>query len=598
MSDKKVKTKKAPSSSPEPTAEPSSSEASAVKQKLFILKSSPKGMKNAEQFLKNRDFIVVSTTDVKMAINDILSGQASYIMLSADHNNPKVMKLPAIIKQTFNTPVILFSEGLSPRGAISLRESGHPYVLYPPVSGPAVERMILKIERDKKEKTEEAQNSAAFNGGNDGASSVHVKSGAVAAKSQDDVISQTQKAQQEFAKIFAGETSGANSDFSFNLTAESGLSPHQSSAAYMGSAGSVAQQGDAEAVRDYLNQEGIDPSTASTHMPKQSAGGPANSAQATANSLTDGTAGESEASQSSLLPKFIGQNKKGDMYIPPKGGGEIKTSSLAEFQSTQAGAPHLTGLSEGSINQAPLPNEVERAPGASLITFKTDENSSFLIKGAQHAVDRSSRFVTGKNIKKVQSCTRVGCFNIQSSRFAGYVIVAFGEKDKLDMDFNKNIQRYLFEYLKMNGIEVKVEELVALKINEVNFEEWSIKEADFLMTSVHEGNEIALAFFPHEKKEAPLEVSAQVHMAKMTIDEIKPDEPVEFDVYIYLPANEKYVRYTAKNGIMYSSQKNRLKTRGHDKIHIRKESESDLSRYRVQNFLNDKIAHFRSRKTA
>ncbi|MEK6556131.1 MAG: hypothetical protein AABZ31_12875, partial [Bdellovibrionota bacterium] len=40
-----------------------------VKQKLFILKAKAKNLKNAEQFLKNRDFEIVSTTDMKIAIS-------------------------------------------------------------------------------------------------------------------------------------------------------------------------------------------------------------------------------------------------------------------------------------------------------------------------------------------------------------------------------------------------------------------------------------------------------------------------------------------------------------------------------------------------
>ena len=122
MSETNKKVKKAQGIHEASKAEESSAAAQASdqnKQKLFILKSKPKSLKNAEQFLKNRDFIVVSTSDIKMALNDILSGQASYIMLSTDHSNPKVTKLPGVIKQTFDTPVILFSEGLSPRGVRS-----------------------------------------------------------------------------------------------------------------------------------------------------------------------------------------------------------------------------------------------------------------------------------------------------------------------------------------------------------------------------------------------------------------------------------------------------------------------------------------------
>jgi hypothetical protein len=616
-----------------PASAEKSAESTTIKQKLFILKAKSKNLKNAEQFLKNRDFEVVSTTDMKVAISTILSGQASVIMLSADHTNPKVLKLPQIIQQSFNPIIIIFSEGVSQKGIAALRECRHPYVLYPPVSGPAVERMILKIEREKKEKLDaekkEVDRVVRENSHEHGT----MKFSGTVNSNDADIIMQAKTVEKELAEILSGDSAV---DSSFSDTQDDGEEDSYTGFAQGQSThGSHATQDDASDVRNYLNQDSNDPASegssgeirgpgyAGTHRapgakgPGTRAQGESESEDSTngigafspsgqgsqsginSQSSTTAEVNESEGNQDSEasragLPKFVGMNRKGDKHTSTQG--EDDHGHQSSFEEAGGSKSHVTKPVEVTREGELTPAEILSKKGLNILTFKADDNASFLIKGTKHAVENTARYVQGKKVSKIQSCTKVSCFKVEASKFSGFVIVAFGEKDKIDVQFNKNIQTYLCEYLKINGLEVNTGDLQELKLKEVNFEEWSVREADFLMTSIHEGNEIALAFFPQEKRDAPLELSAQADMAKMTIDEIKADEPVEFDVYIHLPTNNKYVRYTPKNGTMYSSQKNRLKSGGHAKIHIRKESESDLSRYRVQNFLNDKIENFKKSK--
>jgi hypothetical protein len=62
--------------------------------------------------------------------------------------------------------------------------------------------------------------------------------------------------------------------------------------------------------------------------------------------------------------------------------------------------------------------------------------------------------------------------------------------------------------------------------------------------------------------------------------------------------NQKYVRYTAQGGTFYQSQKDRLKEKGVNNLHIRKDSIHDLKRYKAQNYLNDKIAEYKAKLEA
>ncbi|MEK6553992.1 MAG: hypothetical protein AABZ31_02030, partial [Bdellovibrionota bacterium] len=447
-------------------------------------------------------------------------------MLSTDDSNPKVMQLPKIIQSSFNTPIIIFSEGVSPKGAAALRESRHPYILYPPVSGPAGERMILKIERDRKEKTEvEASGGKAHVAADHQQDHSTMKFSGTNRGSHDDIIMQSKRAEQEFNKIFSNDSpvdsNTSVSDYEASgdsNTSASGFGPN--SRAY--TPGLEAEDGDdAEVVLNYLNKEtdgeaagtpGFSPDKgpkrpraqgADSDFNEDSSGGTpgfsgstgtasgrqdnnSESAGGFSDSLED--ANEDSSQKPGIgLPKFVGMNKKGDMVVGQNTPNIQSEDNASAFTPTGTPNSHMRKGIETPDNELTAA-EILAKKGVNLLTFKSDDNASFLIKGTKHAIENSSRFIQGSKVSKIQSCTKVSCFNLESSKFSGYVIVAFGEKDKIDEQFNKNIQAYLAEYLKINGLEVKTADISALKIKEVNFEEWSIREADFLMTTIHEGS--------------------------------------------------------------------------------------------------------------
>ena len=85
-------------------------------------------------------------------------------------------------------------------------------------------------------------------------------------------------------------------------------------------------------------------------------------------------------------------------------------------------------------------------------------------------------------------------------------------------------------------------------------------------------------------------------MVKLSIDDLKEDAVVEFDLYIYMPGNNKYLLYTPQGMRFYGNQKNRLREKGVSHIHLRKESASSVIKYKAQNFLNEKIESYKATK--
>ncbi|HRO68354.1 MAG TPA: hypothetical protein PL182_12365, partial [Pseudobdellovibrionaceae bacterium] len=199
-------------------------------------------------------------------------------------------------------------------------------------------------------------------------------------------------------------------------------------------------------------------------------------------------------------------------------------------------------------------------------------------------------------VQKIQDSSNVACLIVESPRFSGYLVAALGKNRKIDERFIETIRERLFKFLKDNGESVADEGTMNLRIKRVDFEDWAVECAEFLRKSVHNGEEIAMAFFPFSEAKTKVVDSASVEMGAVDVREISPDVTLEFNLYIYLPTNKKYVLYTPRGAKFYGSQKERLMEMGVSHVHVKRTEVQDVDKYRAQNYLNSKIDEFQSRK--
>ena len=113
--------------------------------KLFFIISPKYKLGAVENFLKKRDYLVYSESDVKAGLLQLIEIQPDFVFIALDHPNPKVALLPQIIEQCIETNVIPFTHAGGKNEIKKLDESTLIHKIYPPLSGPAVERMTLKI---------------------------------------------------------------------------------------------------------------------------------------------------------------------------------------------------------------------------------------------------------------------------------------------------------------------------------------------------------------------------------------------------------------------------------------------------------------------
>ncbi|CAN5643374.1 hypothetical protein BH10BDE1_BH10BDE1_11660 [soil metagenome] len=399
---------------------------------LFVIKAKEKSSTGFESFLRNRGWDVVATSDIKLALSALFDRPVHCVLITVEHSNPSCMKIPGILAQTSKIPFILFSEGLTPGGTNILRGSEHPYILAAPVSGPAIERMVLRIEKE-----------------------IATASGATgsSALSRDENVTIIQREPNDSEK-----------------------------------------------------EEHV-------HLRGEPSG--------------------------------------------PKG--------IKEFSR-----------------------------------FEPKENGSVLDRAATKALKEASVFSTETDgtLRMLDRKARVCCVHVESGLFVGVLVVAFATDRDDGSEFMQNFKTLLMGHLNDEGVTTSIVEVPEFCLNEVSFEEWSVAEAAFLRKSVHHNGEIGVSFFRHNLVTQPLRESEDITMSRIGLQEIREDVALAFDVYIYLPVNKKYIRYAAKERFLYDTQRERLNAGGVEDVHIKRESEKDVARYRLQIELNDKLRSYAGKKSA
>lgn len=72
-----------------------------ISKTLLILKGNANSTGTAEQFLRNREWVVFSTTNLKDFLTHIIQKKPSFVMISVDHPSKKVLMMPKVLIQSF-----------------------------------------------------------------------------------------------------------------------------------------------------------------------------------------------------------------------------------------------------------------------------------------------------------------------------------------------------------------------------------------------------------------------------------------------------------------------------------------------------------------
>jgi hypothetical protein len=414
------------------------------KKSLVIISATPRGLSGTQAYLESRGWNVKSTDDLKIALHLMMTEQPETVLVCMDHPNKNVNMLPQLIQERVRCCVIATTQKSTVENYHLLRGIQCEYKLFPPSSGPSVERITGKY------------------------------------------------------------------------------------------------------IRKLNSMAGVP----STREPKRSG----------------------------ISPRMFRLNLDHE-----KPGSVIDYANL-DFKQKIADKP-LLNPSESSINV--------RSPITPTTTGNRLPDDHLLVRGTERLI---SEIIdpegTPETALSIHITTQITCMLIECESFQGYLVAALGKDCHLDDNFTGIVHRHLSKFLEEKGQTLGPSEVYHMSIKPVAFLDWAEEYAGFLRKSVHKENEVAFAFFPLEGVRATYQPSSAEDMLSVPLTELFGEAKVEFNLYIFFPANKKYVLYTPAGSVFYNLQKDRLAQRGIGHLHIKREDLKELNRYRAQKYFNTIVEEY------
>lgn len=565
--------------------------------RIFIIKPTSGSMTGAETYLKNRGWQVASGSSLKDCLQFLMKNRPDFVLITADHKNKKINMLPKVLKQAFGIYMIAYSEVQTSASYRAIENMAVDHRIFQTPSGPTIERTLRAIQKEIEEAKNKPENVE--------------EEFSVEEKQQ-----QAEKAKTAFSQLMGGAADGNDEDSAIGFTGSGNGTPGSG----IGNGFSALEKNGSKDFEVHISKEGSSPNFLKVD------GAKSDGFKFTQESGETGGFNFNQSGGSAgpdLAAKQSGPGISGEMAARQNGisgsHDEKKPAGFSNASDWEGLTPDYPKVNKEKGNghwqagdpvaekgnghwQAGDPNSAPTKIIQNVGIQESGLKESVMSQAVDQAVKKTvihSRAAKEGGVEKILEATKAACILVNSAAFTGYVIAVLGKDRPIDDEFMVTIRGHLVQYLKDQGHDLDAVDLMNLQINQVEFNSWALEKAEFLKTTVHDDKEISVAFFAVEKNklQTKFEESKNISKLKVNIADLKANTPVEFDLYLHLEANDKYILYTPENFPIYENQLSRLKDKGVGHIHIRKEQAGKVRKYNAQNFLNDKIASYQQKKT-
>jgi hypothetical protein len=183
-------------------------------------------------------------------------------------------------------------------------------------------------------------------------------------------------------------------------------------------------------------------------------------------------------------------------------------------------------------------------------------------------------------------------FALQTPRIDGYIVVA--SAGDMPADFVQRLKRQIMDSMTLQNDFLRVGEIHSIEVQEVSFEGLAINVGEFFNKSIHLGNEIAISFFRVPQIDIPIADSPMENSISARLNEISPRVPLEFDIFVYMPLNKKFVQYRRAGEYLEQDQRKSLEFHGIDEVHLKKDSLIALHRHKARSYISSLILGYRA----
>lgn len=174
-----------------------------VPKVLFFIKSPTANIAHVELFLKKRGFTVYSESNLKIALLEIFNVNPDYIFIATDHPTDSISNLPKIITQSLISNIIYYCTSNDKNQTRKLQQSsGQKNKLFPPLSGPAIQRLISKNEKENSTETSTLEKNKSTGTSSNNATEQQIKKTALRNKDLDNFIDNFVESERKPAEIY------------------------------------------------------------------------------------------------------------------------------------------------------------------------------------------------------------------------------------------------------------------------------------------------------------------------------------------------------------------------------------------------------------
>lgn len=555
---------------------------------ILIIGKNVSTLNQAATFLTRRGWPTTVMTNMSKAVEHLAEKKPDFVLVSFNHPNPSIMKLPDLITQTFNLTCVGFVEQMDSSSQARLNNFKMRHKIQGMPSGPNLQRSIRKILAEKfnvkgegaaapesKERDANGSNVTVKGAGTAGDGGTVIQSGA-AGPSGDGSYRVTQSGEPEGATAQSNGARMRLSDLGGDTTG--------------GFAGGGSGEGDAsEAVSNgKYTMSKKTRKTLKDLAPTSEGEGPSAPAGDLLGKLKRGLFGETGVDASA---NASGEMAAGDMsgditsttnayYRNAKNNGE--TAPLAE-EDLRAVADAIR--QHAGADGGPRASYLTAAELAALAPAQLLERATYL------ALTKVTHVEADLITRELGRLDKLAVFPVDSNATPGYLVLGMEpDPHRIEDFFLRAIEGALREQLLALSVPALVESGFWVHLPEVQLKPWLNRDAGFQIILPHDESEVAMAFFPFASPLVKVEVHGEnKDMLKVSLDEISTETPVNFKAYLHLQKNQRYFLYLRNGRQLGTEQKARLQNRKVQDIFMKTVDVDNLRAFRAGAFLRGLI---------
>ena len=505
---------------------------STDKKVLLFVTHVPENLKIVLSFLSKRNFSVFFETDIKSAVSKVFEIKPDFIFIAWDHKDKKIMMLPQLLEKVTSCTFVPFINKNSKESVFKFDSCPINPKLYPPISGPAIERLILKHSKEDEEYLKKVNKFKSMKSGSEEILSIenNLKQLAESTESEKemfppppedvDVDVDSKQSDEDFPKQTPTHISNPPILHELSPELEQLTQEIEARNELLDTPRVELTEDQKEAIRESLQQEIEEPLT---------------------NIL-----------QSREIESWDEDDR------PPLAEAEVPTTpTIPEFSPAESDKK-----SEVSAPlQSPLFFSSSASPKAGGIAYTPDHSNSSRSSASE---SKSADY-------------QVYCFSIVFENWCGYFVVATQavlDYPTLDLVFTDWLKK---QFPKLAAIT----ERDFFEFNRVDFKLLQEVQSMAELTEKINANGEAfyISLFSVHPEDMKVEFNSEKNYIRLFTQDLPTDLEIDFNLYLHLPENQKYLLYTQKNRPLTLAQKDRLLNKNVTQLYTSINCEQEYRRF-------------------